>query len=71
MKTMICICGIALVAGCAHDPDEYYRGSAASQTGFETGPRMDEDAYRSDSSPRSTDRQMPRRSGPGGLGHAE
>lgn len=61
MKTMILLCAIALFSGCAYD--DYDRGRPMDPVGVETG-----GADVNDPTTITTGREIPRRTGPGGLG---
>ena len=68
MKTIIVLCAASLLTGCA-TRDYSSRGMAPRRSGFETGERMDPELpYRTGPGLNSTDREVPPRSGPGGLG---
>ena len=71
MKTTILLCAASLFAGCAHN-DYDSRGMAPRQSRFQSGERMDSEVpYRTGPGLNSTDREIPARSGPSGLGKAE
>jgi hypothetical protein len=71
MRAMILLCAAALFAGCAHN-DYDSRGMAPRQSGFESGTHFDSELpYRTGPGLNRTDRQIPARSGPGGLGKPE
>ncbi len=61
MKTIFCLCAATLLVGCAHRPDSY-RGSAARESGFDSGPRVDPELpYRTGPGLPSNERDYPRR----------
>jgi hypothetical protein len=71
MKATILLCAAALCAGCVHDNHDS-RGVPPRQSGFESRERMDgELPYRTGPGLNDTDRRIPQRSGPGGLGKGE
>lgn len=71
MKMIILLCAGAFLAGCTHN-DYDSRGMAPRQSSFESGERMDSELpYRTGPGLNDTDRQIPARSGPGGLGKSE
>jgi len=68
MKTTILLCAFALLTGCAYH-DDNDRGRPADRNGFETSPRVDNEApLRTNPDWSTTGRELPERSGPGGLG---
>ena len=68
MKATILLCAAALVSGCAHYETDTGTGSPAAHSEFEKGSRFQDEMRERDTTPRKTDRQVPTRSGPGGLG---
>jgi hypothetical protein len=63
----ILLCALAFLVGCAHH--DYNRGASPRQSSFESGSRIDPGLpYRTGPGLPSTDREIPARSGPGGLG---
>jgi hypothetical protein len=71
MKATILLCAAALFAGCAHDNYDS-RGMAPRQSSFESSERADSELpYRTGPGLNDTDRKIPSRSGPGGLGKGE